>query len=194
MNEQQKLCEKLEIAIWIAKSLFDRGKATGSSANLSFVHENNMYITATGTCFGKLKKEEFSKLSLSGEWMEGPQPSKEYPLHMKFYNKDANIKAVIHTHSVYATLWSCLEHDNTTSVIPEYTPYLRMKLGTVSLIPYAPPGTQELFDLFEMNMNERNGYLLKKHGSIVGAKDLMEAFCCIEELEEAAHIAWELEK
>ena len=30
--------EKTETAVWIAKSLFDRGKTSGSSANLSFLH------------------------------------------------------------------------------------------------------------------------------------------------------------
>lgn len=46
--------QKMNDAIWIAKELFDRGKATGSSANLSFLHDGHIYITGSGTCFGNL--------------------------------------------------------------------------------------------------------------------------------------------
>jgi ribulose-5-phosphate 4-epimerase/fuculose-1-phosphate aldolase len=67
-----------------------------------------------------------------------------------------------------------------------------MRLGTVGLVPYAPPGSKELFALFTEHVKDSDGYLLKNHGPVVGAKDLMSAFACIEELEESARIAWEL--
>lgn len=194
MNTNETLDEMLKTAVWIAKSLFDRGKTSGASANLSFLHDGFLYITATGTCFGRLTAGDFSRISLEGVHLEGPKPSKEYPLHTKLYKKSKSTGAVIHTHSPYATLWSCLEHENSTDVIPSYTPYLKIRLGTVGLVPYAPPGSKELFDLFELSMQNSDGYLLKNHGPIVGGKDLMDAFYCIEELEEASHIAWELEK
>ena len=37
--------EKTDQGIWIGKTLFDRGKVTGSSANMSFIHDNTVYIT-----------------------------------------------------------------------------------------------------------------------------------------------------
>ena len=194
MREDKELNEKLETAVWIARSLFDRQKTSGASANLSFRHRNDIYISSTGSCFGRLTPDEFSRITLDGELIGGPLPSKEYPLHRKLYEKDGSIAAVIHIHSPYATLWSCLDHENVCDVLPAYTPYLKMRLGSVGLIPYAPPGSEELFELFELNMQKSNGYLLKNHGPIVGAKSLMEAFYCIEELEDSARIAWELEK
>ena len=48
-------------AIWVANSLFNRGKVSGSSANLSFLYEDCIYITGSGTCFGTLKKEDFAR-------------------------------------------------------------------------------------------------------------------------------------
>ena len=45
----------LKTAVWIAHSLFERGKATGSSANMSFKEKDHIYITGSGTCFGTLK-------------------------------------------------------------------------------------------------------------------------------------------
>ena len=65
--------ENLKTAVWIAHSLFERGKATGSSANMSFKEKDRVYITGIGTCFGTLKEEDFSVLTLDGEWISGSE-------------------------------------------------------------------------------------------------------------------------
>ena len=39
---------------------------------------------------------------------------------------------------------------------------------------------------------DSDGYLLKQHGAVVPGKSLMDAFFCLEELEESARIAWML--
>jgi ribulose-5-phosphate 4-epimerase/fuculose-1-phosphate aldolase len=65
-----------------------------------------------------------------------------------------------------------------------------MKLGRVVYVPYAKPGSEELFSLFATALDSADGYLLANHGPLVGAKDMMEAFYALEELEESARIAW----
>lgn len=191
---EKGLKEKFEQAIWVGKSLFERGKTAGSSANLSFRHGDDIYITGSGTCFGTLEEESFSRVSIEGEHLGGIKPSKEFPLHQMCYAKFAEIQAVIHTHSFYATLYSCVPHRYIESVIPDYTPYLRMKVGTVGLIPFAKPGSGALFELFRKAVNDSDAYLLANHGPVVPAKSIMDAFYGIEELEESCHIAWELER
>lgn len=191
---EKELKEKFEQAIWVGKSLFERGKTAGSSANLSFRHGDDIYITGSGTCFGTLEEESFSRVSIEGEHLGGIKPSKEFPLHQMCYTKSAAVQAVVHTHSFYATLYSCVPHEYEESVIPDYTPYLRMKVGTVGLIPFAKPGSEELFELFRQAVNDNDAYLLANHGPVVPGKSLMDAFYGIEELEESCHIAWELER
>ena len=44
-----ELKEKLEAAVWVAHSLFERGKTTGSSANMSIRHKDLVYISASGS-------------------------------------------------------------------------------------------------------------------------------------------------
>ena len=39
MEMDKELEQKLEDAVWAARSLFERGKTSGSSANMSFYHE-----------------------------------------------------------------------------------------------------------------------------------------------------------
>ncbi len=189
-NELQK---KLEDACWAAHTLFNRNKATGSSANMSFVHNGHIFITASGTCFGTLKPEDFTELDMEGNLLNGRKASKEFPLHQGFYKKSGNIGAVIHTHSYYGTLWSCLEHDNPNDIVPRYTPYLKMKVGTIGLVPYAPPGSQELFTAFGKVINDSDAFLLANHGPVVPGKTVLDAFYGLEELEESCRIAWEAE-
>lgn len=185
---QQKKAE----AVWIAHSLFHRGKTAGSTANLSFLHDSRVYITGTGSCFGTLTEQDFAIIDPDGSCLGGAAPSKEYPLHLMMYQGNKSIGAVIHTHSFYAAVWSCWVTDVTGSAIPNYTPYLAMKLGEIGLVPYAPPGSEELFSYFSQVLDERKGYLLRNHGPVVGDRDLMSAFYGQEELEESARIAWEL--
>jgi ribulose-5-phosphate 4-epimerase/fuculose-1-phosphate aldolase len=187
-----ELQQKLATAVWIARSLFERGKTAGSTANLSFRHNDAIYITGSGTCFGTLTGEQFAAVAADGTVPGKMAPSKELPLHKILYDKDGGIGAVIHTHSFYSTLWSCLVHGDPADIVPDYTPYLKMKVGTIGLIPYAKPGSQELFAAFAARVNRSEGYILQNHGLIVGGAGLMEAFFAAEELEESAKIAWHL--
>lgn len=183
----------LDQALWIAHTLFVRNKVTGSTSNFSFRHGEKIFMTGSGSCFGTLKREDFSVLDCGFTHIGGPKPSKEWPLHRLLYEKDREIRAVLHTHSFYSTLWSCLEHENQEDVMPEYTPYLRMKLGRVALVPYGPPGSSQLFALFRQRLCGSKGYLLANHGPVVGAGSMEEAFYALEELEESARLAWHLE-
>lgn len=192
--EKMTLEEKIRDAVWVADSLFSRNKTAGSSANLSFLHEGKLYITGSGTCFGRLTEDSFAVMDLEGNHVNGMKPSKEWPMHVLFYKKDRSIQSVLHIHSFYGVLWSCVCGTAGRNVIPEYTPYLKMKLGDVGAVEYKKPGTQELFDALGIVMDERNGYLLCNHGPIVGGTDLMSAFYAMEELEESAHVAWEMWK
>lgn len=187
-----ELRKKLDDAVWIAHSLFDRNRTTGSSANMSFLHDGKIYITRSGSCFGRLCAEDFSVMELSGVHLSGAKPSKEYPLHLAVYRHKPDAGAVIHTHGEYAVLWSFVPAEDETDAVPPHTPYLAMKLGTVGLIPYEKPGSAELFAAFEARADQSDGYLLRQHGVVVPGKDLMDSFYCLEELEESAKIAWKL--
>lgn len=184
--------KKIDDAIWIARSLFDRGKATGSVANLSFRYGNKIYITGSGTCFGKLSPNDFAVVGLDGQQYDKLKPSKELPLHLSVFKAQPKTGAVIHVHSRYSVLWSCVPDLNETDCMPDHTPYLKMQLGTVGLIPYEPPGSKELFDVFDKRVEESDGWLLSHHGPVVPGNDLMHAFYALEEMEESAYIAWEL--
>ncbi len=186
--------QEVQDAVWAAHSLFERGKTSGSSANMSFRVGDTVYISASGTCFGTLQPEDFVPIRLDGTPLAGRKPSKEWPLHTALYAKDPSVGAVIHTHSTYSVLWSFLPVPDETDCIPQHTPYLRMKLGKVGEVPYEKPGSEALFAAFRSRVAGSDGFLLKQHGPVVPGKSVMEAFYNIEELEESARVAWELHR
>lgn len=187
--------EKLETATWIAHALFERRKTSGTTANISFLHAEAVYISRSGSCFGVLSSADFIRVNRDGSLEEaGDKPSKEYTLHRMLYENCPEVEAVIHVHSPYAVLWSCVKHENRRDVFPHITPYLDMKLGCVAETPYAPPGSKELFAAFSASLGPERGYLLSHHGPIVGGTSLMNAFEAIEELEQTAFTCWELKK
>ena len=195
MSEAQVLKSKKQEAVWTAHTLFDRGKTNGTSANISFLDEGVIYISRSGSCFGLLTEADLLAVPLEAEtalFTGVHKPSKELTLHRLLYQAHPEVQAVIHTHAPYATLWSCLPHENIRNVIPAYTPYLKMKLGNVVAVPYAKPGSKELFTAFKNCLGPETGYLLSHHGPIVGGKDMLHAFECLEELEQSAFIAWNL--
>ncbi|MCB6350216.1 MAG: class II aldolase/adducin family protein [[Clostridium] symbiosum] len=193
-QETGELKRRLSDACWIGRSLFERNKTSGSSANMSFLYKDRVYITVGGSCFGCLTEDSFAVTDRNGNVLNGKKPSKELPLHLAMYQKaEGKVQAVIHVHSFYSVLWSCLPHKGEEDdVIPAYTPYLGMKLGKVRLVSYEKPGSEELFSEFSRRTGKENGYLLAHHGPVAGGDSLMDAFFNLEELEESARIAWEL--
>ena len=61
---EQEVLKKLEDAIWVGNAVFMRDKTAGSSANMSFRYGDHIYITGSGTCFGRLQPDDFSILDL----------------------------------------------------------------------------------------------------------------------------------
>lgn len=187
------LNEKIDESIWVASSLFSRGIVNGSAANLSFRHNDSIFITRSDCSFGKLNAEDFSEIDLNGILKNGKKPSKECLLHLMLYQNNKEREAVLHTHSFYATLWSMIKERNKKE-LTSYTPYLKMKVGKVPLIPFEQPGTEALFKIFSKHLEEEyDAYLLINHGPIVSGNDIMEVFNRHEELEYTAKIAYYFE-
>lgn len=179
-------------AIFIAQSLFNRNKVSGSTSNLSFKYKDKVYITGSGVCFGLLKESDFAIITSQGDHVDGPLPSKEYPIHTMLYEEWTDINAVLHCHSTYTTLWSCLVHDEEKDIVPNYTPYLSMKVGDIGLVPYAKPGSTELFKLFRERISNAKAFVFQNHGSVVSGVTLLDAFYAQEELEESLKVSWNL--
>lgn len=174
--------------VQLSASLFQRGLTPGSSGNISVRLDDGYLATPTNSCLGFLEVDKISRLDTQGRHVGGDPPTKEMPLHRAFYDAQPEVRAVVHLHSTYATLLSCLSDTNPDDAIAPVTPYVVMRVGTVPLVPYARPGSQALGDLAAEKARGHRAILLANHGPVVAAESLDAAVFAMEELEETAKL------
>lgn len=177
-----------DLIVQMAKSLFDRGLTFGSSGNISVRVENGWLMTPTGCSMGNIEPEKISKLDINGKLISGDLPTKESFLHLAMYEKRPQDSAVVHLHSTHSVAVSCLDDINPKNVLPPITAYYVMRIGTLPLIPYFPPGDIKLAKVVREMASEHHAVLLANHGPVVSGKCLQDAVYATEELEETAKL------
>ncbi|MFJ8884858.1 class II aldolase/adducin family protein [Streptomyces sp. NPDC102402] len=162
------------------------GLSPGSSGNLSVRVDDRILITPTGADLAEIDPDGLSVLGLDGAHLDGPRPSKEFPLHSAFYRRDAGTRAVVHLHSRNATAVSCLPPWSRRSAVPPLTPYFVMRVGQTPLVPYAPPGDAgQAEDLARLPFPFRAA-LLQNHGPVMAGPTMARAVDAAVELEEVS--------
>ena len=172
----------------LAKSLFDRGLTPGSSGNISVRLDDGYLFTPTNACLGFLEPANISKLDAHGRHLSGDLPTKELPLHFGFYEARPSARAVVHLHSTFSTLLSCLADTDPDNAIPPITPYVVMRVGRVPVVPYTKPGSPDVKPFILAKAAEHPAVLLANHGPVVAGLSLEAAVYAMEELEETARL------
>ncbi|PSW12202.1 aldolase [Photobacterium rosenbergii] len=187
MTEHQQRLQLVELA----KSLFDRGYATGGAGNLSVkLEDGRVLATPTGASFGRLTAETLSVVDMEGNHLAGDKPSKEVSFHLAIYQNRPQANAIVHLHSTYLTALSCLTDLDPANAIKPFTPYYVMRVGQLPVVPYFNPGDPNIgVELGRLAPNHR-AYLLANHGPVVTGSNLIEAVDNAEELEETAKLSF----
>ena len=71
-----------------------------------------MVIKPSGVPYEKMRKEDMVVVDLEGKTVEGEyKPSSDMATHVELYKEFRGIRAIVHTHSKWATAWAqaCLE-------------------------------------------------------------------------------------
>ncbi len=172
----------------LAKSMFERDLTFGSSGNISVRIEDGWLMTPTGSTMGDLDPARISKLDQQGNLVSGDKPTKESFLHIAMYEERPATGAVVHLHSTHSVAVSCLADIDPTNVLPPITAYYVMKIGTLPLVPYFPPGDMNLARAVREMASKHHAVLLANHGPVVAGKSLEDAVYATEELEETARL------
>ncbi len=184
MNES-RLREQITL---FGKSLFDRGLTMGSSGNISVRVDGGWLLTPTNACLGRLEPDAIAKLDDDGQHISGDPPSKEGFLHRAVYEQRADAGAIVHLHSTHSVAVSCLPDVDPRDVLPPLTAYYVMRVGTLPLVPYYPPGDRALAEAVRGLAGKHSAVLLANHGPVVAGKTLEAALYATEELEETAKL------
>ncbi|MBX6323835.1 MAG: aldolase [Rhodospirillaceae bacterium] len=177
-----------ERIVELGRSLFERRLTFGSAGNISVRIEDGWLMTPTNVSLGVLDPARLSKLDSSGRHVSGEAPTKESFLHIAMYEERPSAGAVVHLHSTYSVAVSCLAEVDPEDVLPPVTAYYVMRVGSLPLIPYHPPGDRALAEAVRLRAARHSAVLLANHGPVVAGRSLEAAANAIEELEETARL------
>lgn len=170
-------------------SLFRRGLTFGSTGNISVrLPDGGFLMTPTNASLGELDPAKLSRLDAKGQLLSGDKPTKEAFLHSCMYCQRAGAGAVVHLHSTHSVAVSILADVDAADVLPPLTAYYVMRVGRLPLVPYFPPGAEDLARAVESLAGEHQSVLLANHGPVVSGATLREAQYAVEELEETAKL------
>lgn len=166
----------IETALAMSRS----GLSPGRSGNVSCRFRDGMLITPSGMAYETLKADDIVFVAGDGAVGDGQRkPSSEWRFHLSAYRARAEAQAVVHTHSLHATVLACANR-----AIPAFH-YMVAVAGGIDIpcIAYATFGTEELAELVAEGLSERDACLMANHGQIAIGSDLDRALELAQEVE-----------
>ncbi|MDR3350015.1 MAG: class II aldolase/adducin family protein [Acidaminococcales bacterium] len=142
-------------------------------------------ITPSGRAYDTLCYKDICIIDAQGKPQKNTfAPSSEWPLHIAIYNARPDVKAIIHTHSVYASAFAVAGQP----ILPVAEDMAQIVGGQIDVGGYALPGTASLAANAVDALAGKNAVLLKNHGLAVCGRNLTEALTVAVIVEKTAKI------
>ncbi len=180
------LQKEREDVVKYGRKLITAGLTKGTGGNISILNRELglMAISPSGIDYFETAADDVVVMDLTGKVVDGRRKaSSEYELHRIFYVRRQDIDAVVHTHSVYATVLATLRQP-----LPAASYLVAYSGLDVRCAEYASFGTTELAERTFDAMNERFAVLMANHGLLTGSKDILNAFNIAEQIEYCAEV------
>ena len=176
-----------EILLAYTKKAYENKLFAGTSGNLSIYDDENdcIYITPSSIPYENMECEDMVVNRMDGTVLEGKhQPSSEWKLHANIYKERKEIKAVVHTHSPYATAFAVANMP-----IPMILVEMLPSIGdAVQVAGFALPGDEKVGIEAVKALEGRKGCLLKNHGAVAIGEEIESAYITAVYIEDAARI------
>jgi len=181
-----ELGEERAAVVQACRQLLATGLVRGTSGNVSIRRGEAVAVSPTGVPYPELTSAAVPVLGLDGSPLDGAlAPTSELALHLAVYRARSDVAAVVHTHSMFATVFAVLGEP-----IPPVHYLLARAGGAVPLAPYARYGTVELAEACVRALADGPAVLLAQHGVVTVGADLATAMAAAEALEYVAELAW----
>jgi len=181
---KKEMCE-------IGKRVFDRGMVAANDGNFSVkLNDNEFLCTPTGVSKGFMTPEYICRVDAEGNVIQankGFKPSSEIKMHMRVYKERPDVKAVVHTHPLYATTFAIAGIPLTQPIMPEAV----ITLGCVPIAKYGTPSTVEIPDAVSEHLQYFDAVLLENHGALTYSVSLLDAYYKMESLEFYARLLYQ---
>jgi methylthioribulose-1-phosphate dehydratase len=171
---------------------FERGWVPATAGNFSArLDAGHVVITVSGRHKGELNAGDFLVSDLIGQVSSvDKRPSAELPLHLQLYRRDRELGAVLHTHSLSATLLSRLHRGE---LVLEGYEVLKALPGIDThearvVVPIFPndqnvPRLAVRVEQYMAEHEEVYGYLIAGHGFYTWGRSVAEACRHMEAFE-----------
>ena len=159
------------------------GLSPGRSGNVSARFGSGMLITPSGMAYGALQPSDVVFVDGDGAVLgEQRKPSSEWRFHLFAYDARPDRHAIVHTHSMHATILACVKKP-----IPAFHYMVAVAGGRdIPVVPYATFGTDELGIHVAQGLKERDAVLMASHGQIAIGETLSSALELAFEVETLA--------
>ena len=171
------------------KQLKSSELTNGTSGNLSILDRTKglVAISPSGINYDEVKPEDVVITNLNGEIVDGHRkPSSELDLHLSIYQADAEAASIVHTHSMYCTVFASLH-------IPlQAVHYLIANTASdhVPVVDYETYGSKELAVKVSQLMAENHAVLMANHGMICDGDSMEAAMNIAQTCEWIAELQW----
>jgi L-fuculose-phosphate aldolase len=170
----------IETALAMSRS----GLSPGRSGNVSCRFGDGMLITPTGMAYEDIRPRDVVFVDAKGEVPDkkSRKPSSEWRFHLAAYQARPEMNAVVHTHSLNATVLACAHKP-----IPAFHYMVAVAGGSdIPVVPYDTFGTKELARHVAKGLFHRNACLMANHGQIAIGETLAAALELAHEVETLA--------
>ncbi len=185
LDETEARLEVLETALGMSR----KGLSPGRSGNVSRRFGGGMLITPSGMPYETLSRDDIVFVGPTGELRDGErQPSSEWRFHLAAYAVREDIGAVVHTHSMHATVLASAHRE-----IPAFHYMVAIAGGkNIPLVPYATFGTEALSRHVAKGLKKRNACLMANHGQTAVGATCAKALELAGEVEVLAEQYWKV--
>ncbi len=168
------------------QQLLATGLVRGTSGNVSVRQADSIAVSPTGVPYPQLTPDAVPVVGLDGSRLAGTAvPTSELALHLAVYRARPDVAAIVHTHSMFATVYAVLGES-----IPPVHYLLARAGGDVPLARYERYGTEELAEACVQALADRPAVLLAQHGVVAVGAGLAEAMSVAEAVEYVAELGW----
>lgn len=191
MADNSEFAEKAQQIIEAGRFLNQRGWVPATSSNFSMrLSGGSVAVTVSGYHKGALTQEAVMQVDGEGNSLDGRRPSAETLLHTSIYKRFADAGAVLHTHSVNATVLSRLFEREL--VFEDYELQkafsgVETHEGQITVPIFAnDQNIPRLAEEVERYLDDHppvHGYLIAGHGLYTWGRDMAEALRHIEAYE-----------
>jgi L-fuculose-phosphate aldolase len=167
---------------------YQSGLMISNDGNISArLPDGNVLITPSGVCKGRIEPQDLLVIDLNGNVIKPAadralKPTSEQPMHLEVYRRRPDVRAVIHTHLIFANALVISRGSIRMDVMPEAA----AAFGSVPVTDYSMPSSIQNAEAIRELIAAHNVILIRNHGSLTVGRDLDEALIHLERLEHIA--------